>query len=218
MGELVAAAVAFVATHIGLAWPRLRRPLVGTLGDRRFMLAYSVLAIGTLVWMVQAYKAAAVLPLWTAPLWAWHVAPIFMFAAAILFLGAMSPANRALLGARGGVVSGVLRITRHPMMWAFAIWAAVHAWLGGDQATLILCAAIAILALGGAAAQDAKKDALAGPEWTAYRRETSFLPFGRGFAGPGWRATTLGAIVFAVATWAHPHIGAPPVPPWVWPR
>lgn len=217
MEPLVVAAVAFVGTHIGLAVPSVRRPFVRTVGDRGFQLGYALIAVATLVWMVRAYKAAPVVPLWDPPVWAWHVAPIAMLAVAILFMGSMNPANRALLGARGGAVSGVLRITRHPMMWAFALWAAVHAGLGGDEATVVLCAAIATLALGGATAQDIKKDALAGPEWAAYRQHTSFWPFGRGLAGPGWRATLLGTLLLLVATWAHPHLGAPPVPPWHWP-
>jgi uncharacterized membrane protein len=217
MTALLVAAIMFVATHIGLAAPRIRRALTGALGDRPFLLGYVLIAAATLIWMVRAYKTAPLVLLWSPPVWAWHVAPLLMLAAAILFLGSMNPANRALLGARGGAVSGVLRITRHPMMWAFAIWAVVHAWLGGDEATLILCAAVAVLALGGAAAQDIKKDALAGPEWAAYRRQTSFWPFGRGFAGPGWRATMLGTALLLVATWAHPYLGAPAVPPWHWP-
>ncbi len=216
MEPLAAAALAFVGTHIGLAVPSVRRPLVRALGDRGFTPAYSLIAIATLVWLVRAYRDAPVIPLWNPPSWAWYVALVLMLAAAILFIGSMNPGNRALIGARGETVSGVLRITRHPMMWAFAIWAGVHAWLGGDAATLILCAAIATLALGGAAAQDVKKDALAGAEWADYRRVTSFVPFGRGLAGPGWRATLLGLALLLVATWAHPHLGAPPVPPWLW--
>ncbi len=218
MGALITGAIAFVGTHIGLAVPAIRTPLVRRLGDRGFLIAYSLVALATLVWLVRAYRAAPTIPLWVPPVWAWHVALLPMLAAAILFLGAMNPANRALLGAPGGAVSGVLRITRHPMMWAFAIWAGVHAWLGGDEATVILCAAIATLALVGAAAQDAKKDALAGPEWADYRRNTAFIPFARGLAGPGWRATLLGLALLLVATWAHPHLGAPAVPPWYWPR
>lgn len=169
MEPLAAAALAFVGTHIGLAVPSVRRPLVRALGDRGFTPAYSLIAIATLVWLVRAYRDAPVIPLWNPPSWAWYVALVLMLAAAILFIGSMNPGNRALIGARGET-----------------------------------------------AAQDVKKDALAGAEWADYRRVTSFVPFGRGLAGPGWRATLLGLTLLLVATWAHPHLGAPPVPPWLW--
>lgn len=214
---LALAAVAFVGTHIGLAVPSVRGRLVAMLGARGFMLVYALVAVATLVLMVRAYKAAPVEPLWVAPVGAWHGAVIVMWAAAVLFMGSMAPGNLALAGARGGARTGVLRITRHPMMWAFALWAAVHVALAGDLATVILGAAVATLALGGAAAQDVKKRALATPGWAEHVRATAFVPFGRGLAGPGWRAALLGTGLLLAATFAHPYAGAPPVPPWAWP-
>ncbi len=47
-------------------------------------------------------------------------------------------------------------ITRHPMMWSFALWAAVHLVVVGMPKALVLDGAILILALGGAAGQDAE--------------------------------------------------------------
>ena len=55
--SLAAASIAFVGLHFALSHP-LRRPLVGTLGERGFMALYSVVALGTFIWMVRAFKAA----------------------------------------------------------------------------------------------------------------------------------------------------------------
>lgn len=217
METLIAAGAAFTGTHLVLSHP-LRRPLVRGLGEGGFRLVYSAVALGTLIWVVNAWRAAPASPLWTAPRWAWHVAPIVMAVAAILFVGSLTPRNAALAGTPGATrPTGALLVTRHPMMWSFALWAAVHAWLAGTAATFVLALSVGGLALVGAALQDGKKRA-ADAGWARYERQTSFVPFARGRIWPGWVAVLGGIALLLVATWAHPRLGAPPVPPWVWPN
>ena len=48
-------------------------------------------------------------------------------------------------------------ITRHPMMWSFAIWAVVHLMVVATPKALVFDGAIMLLALGGSAGQDRKK-------------------------------------------------------------
>ena len=66
----------------------------------------------------------------------WIVATLLMWLGSILFVGSFI-GNPALVGSRGPsrrYRQGVFGITRHPMMWGFAIWAAVHvAVLGNAQ-------------------------------------------------------------------------------------
>ena len=100
------------------------------------------------------------------------------------------------------------------MMWGFAIWALVHAITNPTAASLIVCAAIAGLALGGAAMQDAKKEKLVGDPWRDWVGRTSFAPFGRGFASPGTFALVGGTLVWLVATWAHGALGYRPAGVW----
>jgi len=108
---------------------------------------------------------------------------------------------------------GVFAITRHPMMWGFAAWAVTHALVAPSPAGLVLSAAIGILALGGAAGQDAKKARLVGEPWRDWEARTSFVPFARGIASPGLFAIIGGTLLFLVATYAHGAIGAGP---WRW--
>jgi uncharacterized membrane protein len=95
------------------------------------------------------------------------------------------------------------------MLWAFALWAVVHGGLAGSGRTVLLATAILVLALVGAAAQDSKKRVLMGDAWAAREAATSFVPFGRGFAMPGWVALVGGIILFVVATGVHPLAGGP---------
>ena len=69
---------------------------------------------------------------------------------------------------------------------------------------LVLDGAILLLALGGAAGQDVKKQRLMGDAWHEWTAETAFIPFTRGLANPGLVALGGGTVLFFAATWAHP--------------
>jgi uncharacterized membrane protein len=128
-----------------------------------------------------------------------------MWLASILFVGSFIK-NPALVGASGpsGGPAGVMRITRHPMMWSFALWAAVHLMILGTPKAVVLDGAIIFLALGGAAAQDEKKARLMGEDWHDWTAQTAFIPFTRGIANPGLVAFIGGTLLFFAATWLHP--------------
>ena len=111
--------------------------------------------------------------------------------------------------------NGVYSITRHPMMWGFALWALVHAIVNPTVASLILSASIAFLALVGARLQDSKKERLMGEVWQDYRSRTSFFPYGRGLKSADAFALVGGTLLWLVATWAHGALGYRPAGIWV---
>ena len=89
-------------------------------------------------------------------------------------------------------------ITRHPMMWGFALWAVVHAIVNPTPASLVLSAAIAFLALVGAALQDCKKARLLGDVWRDWQAQTSFRALRQGLASrPDAFALVAGTIALA---------------------
>lgn len=219
---VVAAAAAFVGTHFLLSHP-LRRPLVGAVGERRFLGIYSLVALATFAWLVLAYAAAPEsLPLWPVGDGLWALATVVMLVASILLVGSFFgnpafPDPGAEAAPAAPEPRGVFAITRHPMMWSFALWAACHIAVYPVPANLILSAGILLLALVGAAMQDRKKRALQPKSWADWERRTSFVPFaallaGRtgGSARPGAGVTAGGVLLWIVATWAH-------MPLWGWP-
>jgi uncharacterized membrane protein len=149
--------------------------------------------------------------MWNAGDAGWIIGTILMWLAAILFVGSFL-GNPALVGAPGprGGPSGVLRITRHPMMWSFAIWAAVHMMIIAQFKTVVFDSAIIILALVGAYMQDRKKAGQMGEDWHDWTAQTAFVPFTRGLANPGIVALVGGTLLFLIATWAHP------IPAGIW--
>lgn len=202
---LVLSAIAFLGTHFLLSHP-LRGPLIRAAGEGPFRIIYTVVALVTFGAMVHYYRVIGrEPPLWSVGEAGWLVATLAMWIASILLVGSFV-GNPALVGAAGpkGGPKGVFAITRHPMMWSFAIWAAVHLALIAMPKALVLDGAIIALALGGAAAQDLKKRQLMGEDWHDWTAETVFFPFSRGVANPGAVALIGGTLLFLVASWAHP--------------
>lgn len=222
---VLATAGSFVGTHFILSHP-LRRPLVSAIGEKAFSALYSVVAFVTMGATVWAYRAAPV----TAPIWdvgdgLWAVSTAAMLIASILLLGSLV-GNPALPGAAGNAATasarGVYSVTRHPMMWAFAIWGACHILIFPIAKNIIVSGAIVVLALAGAALQDRKKAALDPQGWTAWENRTSYVPFaaiarGRAkFGGFGAHALGGGLVTWLAATWAHIPLAGWPAGIWRW--
>ena len=220
VGMLALASLAFVGTHFLMSHP-LRGTLIAGLGEKGFAAAYSLVALLTFGWMIWAYPEAtehAPQPFWEAGRWGFAFATLLMWLGSVLFVGSLrrNPAfprpGKAI--ERIDEPHGVYSITRHPMMWGFALWAATHVIVNPTCASLILCSAIAFLALVGAALQDSKKERLLGDVWRDWRSKTSFLPYGRGLKSADGFALLFGTLLWLGATWAHEPLGGRPAGLW----
>jgi len=175
------ASLAFVGLHFLLSHP-LRAPLVRALGgEQKFSGVYSLIVAVAFVWLIHAHATAPYIALWGDPVWARHLLALIMMPAVLLVVLGLTSKNPTM-GPKGakalvGAGHGVTAITRHPMLWGFALWAIGHMIANGDQATVILTAGIVILSLGGAMAIDAKKRKLIGAPYEAFMAHTSFVPF-----------------------------------------
>lgn len=224
--EVAVAAAAFVGSHFLLSHP-LRAPLVSRLGAAGFLGVYSLVAFATLIWVALAYRAAPVQPLlWPVGDGLWAIATVVMLLASVLLMGSLVR-NPALPGPPAAAkpvpeARGVFAITRHPMMWAFALWALCHIAVFPDPSNIVVAVAILILALVGAALQDRKKEALDPEFWRAWEARTSYWPFaaiasGRAkLGGLGMHALAGGLVVWLVATWAHLPLAGWAAGVWRW--
>lgn len=182
MTNLILAAVFFVGTHLGISGTRVRDLLVTWLGERPYLIGYSVLSLITLVWLVEAYKVAPHVELWGQLYALRPVAVVVMLVAFILAVTGLTTPSPTLAGAerlvgQAGIVRGVLRITRHPFLSGVALWATIHLLVNGDLAALVLFGSLGVLAGFGALSIDAKRARLLGAEWDAFKSQTSALPF-----------------------------------------
>jgi uncharacterized membrane protein len=224
--QLTAAALAFVGTHFLLSHP-LRGGLVRQIGARGFLLVYSLVAFATLGWLAIAYRAAhATPPLWPVGDLTWALVSAVMLLASILFVGSLIgnpalPTGGAPMRAPD-VARGVYAVTRHPMMWAFALWGLCHILVYPIAANVILAGSIIVLALVGAALQDGKKRHLQPDRWRGWEARTSFWPFQAIATGrarlTGFRAHDIGGglVLWLAATWSHIPLAGWAAGIWRW--
>lgn len=223
MEQVALATAGFVGTHFLLSHP-MRGPLVRRLGEKGFLGLYSAVAFLTLGWLVWAYRAAPEqAPLWPAGDGLWAIATAIMLLASVLLMGSLV-GNPALPEAKAvpGEARGVFAVTRHPMMWSFALWSLAHALVWSTPANLVLTGGIAFLSLVGAHMQDRKKRALQPDTWPDWERRTSYWPFAAVAAGRarlggfGGHALGGGLVVWLAATWAHIPLAGWTAGIWRW--
>lgn len=210
MTMLVAATVAFLATHFVTSTP-LRPVLVNAMGEWPYRGLYSLVALLTLGWMIWAYAAAPREHLWAG---AREIAYLVMPPAFVL-LACGYWRNPTMVGADRLLKSeeparGIIRITRHPIMWGIMLWAAAHILARGDLKSLIFFGGFLVLAAAGTLAMDARKRS--NPDWPRFAAVSSHVPFvaiaqGRNrivWREIGWLRPAIGLAVFFAVLAFHP--------------
>jgi uncharacterized membrane protein len=223
MPLLIVAALLWIAIHLGIAGTTLRDAMVQRIGDTSFRGVFSVLSIVTLVFLIWAWNAAPGALLWDAPDWLRWVLVFAMLPAFVLFVASVSGRNPTMIGPRDSAVQpprGIIRVTRHPMLWSFAIWAGVHIIGNGDTAALVFFGAFLVTALAGMPSIDAKLARRDSRTWQALSAATSIVPFaaiaqGRNQFVPneiGLATPVIGVVVWIGLLLAHPWLfGVAPV-------
>ena len=178
LSQLVAATVVFLATHWVPSTP-LRAVLVKSIGERAYLGLYSLVAFATLGWMIHAYLKAPLEPLWPGLR---HVPAATMPFAFILLVGGLLQKNPTAVGQSKLLgleepARGVLRVTRHPVMWAILLWAGAHLLARGDLKSLVFFGGFFVLAALGTRLIDARKAGERAEDWKRFAASTSNIPF-----------------------------------------
>lgn len=173
--------VAFTVTHVGMSSLRLRPRLVGALGEVGFLALYSVIALAIfvpLMWLYFTSKHAGGL-LWYLPRGPLLTAVVYagMAIAFILLVSSFVQPSPAGMAPAELTPRGVQRITRHPMVMAFVVFALVHLLPNGSTADVAFFGGFAAFALIGAAHQDQRKLVTGPPGYRGFYERTPFLPF-----------------------------------------
>jgi uncharacterized membrane protein len=211
------AGLAFHGSHVLLSSTRLRGQLRDQVGERGFLALYSAVALVTFAWFVVAYVHAPYVALWPTPSWARPLAIAVMPLAAILLIAGLTTRNPTAVGmertaAEDDPAPGILRVTRHPILWAIGLWALVHIPPNGGLAALVFFGSLAALALGGTLLIDKKKRLALGSNWSRLAEVTSNVPFVAILARRtrlrpdeiGLLRVVAGLLLFAVLLLAHP--------------
>lgn len=214
--HLVAAMAAFLATHAIPARPALRDRGIRAFGTVGYHVLYSLLSIAVVVWLAYAYAGAGYVELWPQQPWMRWVPLVAMFFASILLVAGLTTPNPFSIGIGGkGFVEGrpgVLRLTRHPLLWALALWAGAHIVPNGDAAALILFGPMLVLALAGPALMERKRRRALGGRFEVLARHTS-KPTLWAIPEMGWKRLLGGVLLYAALLHLHPMvIGVSPLP------
>lgn len=222
MLPLILAAALFIGLHVGVSGTRLRAIAVARLGEKGFQGAFSLATAVALLLLILAWRAAPTTPLWSAPGWLRilllsAMAPVF-----VLFVAAVAKRNPTAVagGALPADPQGIQRVTRHPMLWAFSLWAAIHMLGNGDTAALVFFGAFLVTALAGMPSIDAKIAARDPAAWQPFAAKTSATPFaailgGRNawpaFREIGWVPPVAGLVAWLGLAHLHPLLFGVPI-------
>jgi tripartite-type tricarboxylate transporter receptor subunit TctC len=212
MNTLVAATAAFLLTHFVASTP-LRAKLVGAMGEWPYRGAYSLVAFLTLGWMIWAYAGAAPQPLWSG----FRDIPRVVMPVAFILIACGYWRNPTMVGADRLLKSddparGIIRITRHPIMWGIMLWAAAHILARGELRALVFFGGFLVVAALGTVFMDLRKKS--NPGWSRFAAVTSHVPFvaiaqGRNrivWCEIGWLRPAIGVAVFVLVFLVHPWI------------
>jgi uncharacterized membrane protein len=211
--QLYFASAAFLATHFVPSTP-LRGVLVRSLGEKAYVGLYTLVSFAMIGWMVWAYNRAPLEPLWVGL--RWLPAVLMPFSLVLLACGVLSR-NPTLVGADKLLKSadparGMIRVTRHPVMWSFILWALAHILARGEFGAIVFFGTFLLLAALGAVLMDQRKARNLGEDWQRFAAVTSYFPFlaiaqGRNSFKPaeiGWRNPAIGLALYALLFWFHP--------------
>ena len=207
---LLVASIAFLATHFVTSTP-LRPALVRAMGEWPYRGVYALVALVTLGWMIWAYTQTPREIIFTG----WRNAPYVVMPFVFILIACGYWRNPTMVGADKLLRSedparGMIRITRHPLMWGIMLWAAAHIAARGDTKSLVFFGSLLLLAGVGTLLMDARKKA--NPDWPRFAAVTSNIPFvaiaqGRNrirWREIGWLRPAIGLAAFFLVLLVHP--------------
>jgi uncharacterized membrane protein len=212
MTALLAATAAFLLTHFVTSTP-LRPKLVAAMGEWPYRGVYSLVAFATLGWMLWAYAHAPTEILWSGM----RGLPVFVMPLAFILIACGYFRNPTMVGADKLLQSddparGMIRITRHPIMWGLMLWALAHILASGDFRSIVFFGGFFLVALIGSLNIDRRKRA--DPAFVRFASLTSHVPFvaiaqGRNrlvLSEIGWKRPLIGLVAFAAFFLLHPWL------------
>jgi len=218
-GEFVAAYGVFLVSHAIPIRPPVRPFVTARLGRVGFSLAYSLLSIAVLVWLIVAAGRAPHVELWPRAAWQNHVTLVTMAVACLIVaLAAFQPNPFSFGGWRNAIFDparpGIIGLIRHPFLAVLTLWAAGHLAPNGDLAHVVLFGGFALFALLGMGLIDGRRRREMGNE--AWEKLARAAGKGRSF-GPNattFARLTAGLALLAALIWLHPHIIGPDPLAW----
>lgn len=207
----------FLALHSVPAIPALRTGAIMVMGRRTYLAVYSLVSLLSLGFVFHAGLNTPYVELWAPAGWQAAItlvaAPIGLF---LVLAGLISPNPLSITLRSGPVPGAITRLTRHPVLWGFTLWAFGHLAINGDLRSLVLFGGLGLFSLAGFPMLDRRAKKRFGPVWPAMTDTAPLLArttTGLGFDRPMWIAMAL-TIATTIALLAGGHaalFGADPL-------
>ena len=209
--ELAAALSAFLLSHVVPTRPAIKARLKSALGAAGFGVAYSLISVALLGWIIVAAGRASYLRLWDFEPWEMRVPNLLVPIACLAVAFGLAAPNPLSFG--GWAVErfnpdrpGISGVSRHPLLLGLTLWAVGHLVPNGDVAHVVLFGAFALFSIGGMVALDVRLQRTMGRRtWDVLAARTSLIPLAALLDGrwqPSIRRASLTRLGIAVLVWA----------------
>jgi len=216
--RLAMAGSAWFLLHALVAGSALRLALVRLVGDKAYRAGFSVASLAGLWWLIFEYGHAPYRALWATPRALYFVPVLMLPWAFVLLVGAFTAPSPTALGGEKFLATpahGVLRVTRHPFLWAVVLWSLAHLLVNADAGSWLFFGSLGLTALRGSFDIDRKRRRTHPLQFAPFEAETSNVPFVAVIAGRNrlvprelWLPLLLGLALALGAVGLHPHVFA----------
>lgn len=124
----------FFSIHLLPSFPIAQQRLINRLGENRYRLGYSSIALTGLIVIIFGKSQAEYIHVWQPSLIAFQIAPYIILLGFIISNAMYMPSN-------------IKRFTRHPMLWGLLFWSLGHLVTNGDLSSLILFGGFGLFSL-----------------------------------------------------------------------
>ncbi len=188
MKELLISIAAFLGLHLIPPIPVVRERLIAAAGRKPYLIVYSLASAGALAWVFSASQRAPDWIIWTLQPWQGVVTVFVMPVSIWMLVAGLWTRNPLSISVRKpqavDALEPIVVITRHPVLWGFGLWAAVHIPPNGDLASVIVFGLLTAFSIAGCKLLDLKaKKRLGIEKWHQISAMTSIIPFASIAAG-----------------------------------
>jgi uncharacterized membrane protein len=132
---LVIGLLAFIGLHLYPVFgANSRAGLIERLGKLPYRGIFSVLTLTSLGLVIWGWRQSDIDLLYSPPTWGYHVTPLFVLIAFILFIASNAPTN-------------IKRLVRHPQLLSIIAWGTGHLFANGEVRSILLFGGFAIWAI-----------------------------------------------------------------------
>jgi len=181
MIEFWIALIIFIGSHGIIARGPVRKIAVNYIGEKTYLIAYSLLSLVLLIWLIAAAIDAPRTVLWPWIHELYWMPNILMPFAFILLSAGFTTANPLSIAPRSVNFDPArppltVVVTRHPVMWGFFLWAFSHIFPNGEFPLAMMFGLFALFALAGTKMIDRKRQRQLGMEkWRQLSANTTPL-------------------------------------------